>query len=274
MVAGKEFLSQNPQSQIKNSSIFPPDSAIWRITREQILLLGGPAAAILQIAHPEVAHGVSAHSDFRRDALGRLHRTLEAVYTITFSPRSEVEALAAHIHAIHAKVRGTRPEAYSAFSPGAQMWVLATLIQMSVDIFERFVAPLTQADREAFFADMRIFGRYFGLSTEYGPQDWQSFTAYYDEMLNGDVLASLPVCRELAQHIAFPKKPVILQPLGPISGFLTEEFLPSPVREKLGFQRTGGTRFCASLLDQIAPRILPLLPAPVRFARQYRQAVA
>lgn len=271
-MTGEEFLPQNLKSQIKNSSIFPPDSAIWRITREQILLLGGPAAAILQIAHPEVAHGVSAHSDFRRDALGRLHRTLEAVYTITFSPRSEVEALAAHIHAIHAKVRGTKPAPYSAFSPGAQMWVLATLIQMSVDIFERFVSPLSSADREAFFLDMRIFGRYFGLPTDYGPQDWSSFTAYYEEMLQGDVLASLPVCRELARHIAFPKKPVILQPLGPISGFLTEEFLPSPIREKLGFERTGGTRFCAVLLDEIAPHVLDLLPAPIRFARQYRHA--
>src|SRR5690606_37813674 len=55
--------------------------AMWRITREQVLLLGGPSAAILQIAHPTVALGVAHHSDFRADTLGRLRRTLDAIYT-------------------------------------------------------------------------------------------------------------------------------------------------------------------------------------------------
>ena len=38
---------------------------MWRINREAVLLGAGPAALLLQIAHPLVAEGVAAHSDFR-----------------------------------------------------------------------------------------------------------------------------------------------------------------------------------------------------------------
>ncbi len=64
---------------------------------------------------------------------------------------------------------------YSAFSLDAQMWVLATLIQLGTQSFERFVGPLTQADRESHYHDMRIFGTFFGLPVDYGPQTWGNF---------------------------------------------------------------------------------------------------
>ena len=70
---------------------FGPDSMMWRINRERIALLAGPAAAVLQVAHPQVAMGVAAHSKFRTDSIGRLNRTLEAVYSVAFGTSEEVE---------------------------------------------------------------------------------------------------------------------------------------------------------------------------------------
>jgi uncharacterized protein (DUF2236 family) len=70
---------------------FGPDSMMWRINREQVVLLAGPAAAVLQVAHPQVAMGVAAHSKFRTDSIGRLNRTLEAVYFVAFGTSEEVE---------------------------------------------------------------------------------------------------------------------------------------------------------------------------------------
>ncbi len=257
---------------MQNASIFPSNSAIWRITREHVLLLGGPAAAILQIAHPQVALGVAAHSDFRNDSLGRLRRTLDAVYTITFAPRSEVEAMAARVRSRHARVQGDTPQRYSAFSPDAQMWVVATLVQLSVEMFERFVMPLEDSEREAFYQDMRIFGIPFGLPASYGPQNWDEFTKYYADMLEGDVLGSLPISAELAHHIAYPGKPALLRMLWPLSGSAAREFLPSPLREKLGLPRTVTSRLSAAMMDAVLPGLIPLLPASLRFARKYRLA--
>ena len=125
-----------------SEGVFPSDAQIRRLSRENALLLGGPAAAILQVAHPEIAAGVAAHSNFRADALGRLRRTLDAVYTITFATRDEAEAVRRRVAAVHAKVRGSQPVSYDAFSPAAQMWVLATLIGSAMGSRREATAPI------------------------------------------------------------------------------------------------------------------------------------
>jgi uncharacterized protein (DUF2236 family) len=220
-----------------------------------------------------VALGVANHSDFRADTLGRLHRTLEAVYTITFCPRAEVEAMSARVRAAHLRVRGESPQPYSAFALDAQMWVLATLIQLGIQMFERFVGPLDAMDREEFLRDMRDFGTWFGLPVEYGPQGWAAFSAYYDAMITGDLLASLPLSTELAHHIVYPRRPFTLRPLWPLASFAAREFLPSPVREKLDLPRTTFSRLVAASLDATLPRLIPGLPSRLRFAPQYLRAI-
>ncbi|HRJ70757.1 MAG TPA: oxygenase MpaB family protein [Terrimicrobiaceae bacterium] len=261
-----------PDALSQKQSIFPPDSAIWRFSREHVLVLGGPAAAILQIAHPEVALGVARHSDFRNDSLSRLIRTLHAVYTITFAPREEVEAIAAHVRRSHAKVQGEVPQRYSAFSLDAQMWVLATLVQLGMESYERFIGPVTRADRESHYRDMRIFGTYFGLPEDFGPQDWRSFSTYYEAMIHGPLLASLPVSAELAHHVAYPRRPSALRALWPVSGAMAREFLPSPVREKLGLPRTAESRLVLASATALIRAVLPALPDRIRFAAQYLRA--
>lgn len=262
-----------PDALSQNRSIFPPDSAIWRFSREHVLVLGGPAAAILQIAHPDVALGVARHSDFQNDSLSRLRRTLDAVYTITFAPRAEVEAIAAQVRRSHAKVQGDSPQRYSAFSLDAQMWVLATLVQLGMESYERFIGPVSVADREAHYRNMRVFGTYFGLPEDFGPQDWRSFAAYYDAMIHGPLLASLPVSAELAHHVAYPRKPIALRALWPVSGAMAREFLPSPVREKLGLPRTAESRLVLASSTALIRAILPALPDRIRFTAQYLRAI-
>jgi len=120
-----------------SDGFFPPESAMWRLNREHFVLLGGSAAAILQAVHPMVAMGVAAHSEFRDDALGRLRRTLEAVYAIAFGTKENVEQVMRTVRAAHAKVNGDTPQKYSAMDPDAQMWVLATLIMTTVEMHRR-----------------------------------------------------------------------------------------------------------------------------------------
>ena len=47
-------------------------------------MICGPAAAILQIAHPRIEQGVHNHTNFRTDIMGRLRRTLESTNRIVF----------------------------------------------------------------------------------------------------------------------------------------------------------------------------------------------
>jgi uncharacterized protein (DUF2236 family) len=257
----------------RDEFLFPPDSQIWRLSRERALLLGGPAAAILQVAHPEVAAGVAAHSAFRADPLGRLRRTLDAVYTITFATQAEAEAMSRRVAAIHSQVRGTHPVAYDAFSPAAQMWVLATLIGVGTWVFERVVGPMSDVEREAHYRDMRVFGQSFGLDPDYGPQSSAEFSEYYQAMLEGPLLASIPLCREVAWAVAVPEQPIWMRAATwPLAGVIGET-LPSPVRERLGFHSTAASRVGLAAATVAVRGALPLLPGRFRFAAQYRQAM-
>jgi hypothetical protein len=67
---------------------FTDDSAIRRIGRESVLMLGGARALLMQAAHPLVAAGIVDHSRYREDPWRRLARTMAALYTIVFGTRA------------------------------------------------------------------------------------------------------------------------------------------------------------------------------------------
>ena len=54
---------------------YGPGSVAWKVGRETAVLLGGSRAVLMQLAHPLVAMGVSAHSSYMSDPFGRAMRT-------------------------------------------------------------------------------------------------------------------------------------------------------------------------------------------------------
>jgi len=122
-----------------------PGSISWRVNREAALLLGGGRALLMQVAHPLVAAGVAEHSDFQRDPLARLNRTMELSLALTFGSREEVRAAARQINRTHERVSGI---GYQALDPELLLWVHATLIDSALLSYRTFVGPLTTAEAE------------------------------------------------------------------------------------------------------------------------------
>lgn len=249
--------------------VFAPDSLIRRVSRENAILLGGPAAAILQVAHPVIGAGVARHSRFREDTLGRLHRTLAAVYTVAFGTREEADRLREHVAAVHRPVRGTEPVTYDAADPEAQMWVLGTLIAVGTEIYEALIAPLTEEEREFHYQDMRVFGEYFGLPRSYGPGDRVEFDRYYAEMLADERLGSLEESAEVARAIVAPGKPLWLAVAGWPTRQMVMETIPAPVRERLGFRSTVGGKAVVRAAEGVLRGLIPALPGRVRYCGAY-----
>src|SRR4030081_2124382 len=104
--------------------LFEEDSITRRVNRENILLLGGGRALLMQIAHPKVAAGVDEHSDFRSHPIRRLRRTIRMTMAIVFGDRETALTAARAVNQVHAKVRGT---GYRALDPDLLLWVHATL---------------------------------------------------------------------------------------------------------------------------------------------------
>ena len=74
-----------------SEGLFGPESLTWRINRENVLVLGGGCALMLQVAHPLVAAGVAQHSNYRKDPWGRLFRTLDRTTAIVFGDEDDAE---------------------------------------------------------------------------------------------------------------------------------------------------------------------------------------
>ena len=248
---------------------FGPDSMMWRINRERIVLLAGPAAAVLQVAHPQVAMGVAAHSKFRTDSIGRLHRTLEAVYSVAFGTREEVECVRDGVARAHRPVQG---EGYSAFDQDAQLWVLATLIMGSVNMYQRFVGKLTVPELDRFLEENARFGEVFGLDPGMLPKSWGGFQSYYEEMLSGSLLGSHPLSAEVANAVIKPEAPWFMRALSPALRAMAIEYLPPILRERLqlGCGSVAGTLWF--ILDSSLRFIIRMTPAPLRYAPQYLRA--
>lgn len=262
--------------EFSDKGLFGPDSVMWKLNREQAILLGGPAAAVLQIAHPKVARGVADHSDFRHDSYGRFKRTLSAIRTITFGSRDEVLKMAHGVQRMHKRVQAG-PHApggpYSAFDPDLQLWVLATLIQGAVSNYELFIGPLTPEEKQAYLEDMKLWGEFFGLPRTHGPNTWAAFQDYFNTMLHGPLLGSEPVCAEVAQRVVHLERPHLFRLATSPLRFLVTERIPQPLLERLGLSSSSWTRAGWSAAQTLVPALYPHLPKRWRFPIEYHRAL-
>jgi uncharacterized protein (DUF2236 family) len=259
--------------------VFAPDSAMWKIVRHRSILLTGPAAAVLQIAHPRVGLGVMEHSRFADSPLGRLERTLIAVNTIAFGTHAEATEAARRVGRRHKTVSGDAaahsvpgPARYSVDELDLLMWVVATLVWSAVGGYERVVGRLRDDEKESFYRDMRVFGTFFDLPREYGPQSYREYLSYFDSVIADPLIGSHEVSRRVAWAVARPRTPLWFRLLGGPIRFMFSEIIPQPVRDRLGFRSTAFSRFACraatvslSLFERVAPDFL-------RFDPYYRRA--
>lgn len=267
---------------IPEEGLFGPGSMMWRINRERSVLLGGGTATVLQVAHPAIALGVAQHSDFRRDMMGRLARTLAGVYDIGFGRRPQVEAAAARVAQAHHRVRGDATPLgikglrarYHAFDSDLQLWVLATLVMTGIDCHEAYIEPLETEQKETYLREMRLWCTFFGLPLDYGPQTWCDFRSYYAGMITGELLGSHPVCAEMARAVVYPVYPWWLRKAAWPFQFLVTEAIPSPLRERLGLASAPWKQKAWHVSRCWLPKAVELTPDFARFCGPYRARVA
>src|SRR5436309_15799516 len=83
---------------------YGPGSATWKIASETVITLGGTRAVLMQIAHPLVAMGVSEHSSYMTDPLGRTEHTFVLAQMLTFSSAPSARDAARTINRTHTHV--------------------------------------------------------------------------------------------------------------------------------------------------------------------------
>lgn len=86
--------------------LFGPGSAVWQVHGTVATLVGGIRALLLQATHPAALTGVSQHSRYESDPLGRLAGTSRWLTITTFGSHEAIAKEAARVNAMHGHVKG------------------------------------------------------------------------------------------------------------------------------------------------------------------------
>jgi len=261
--------------------IFGPASMTWRIDREAAIFLGAGRALLLQLAHPWVAAAVAEHSRTFADPIGRFHRTFDVVFAMVFGSLEKALAVARHLHQRHARVVGVLPEAIGPFNTGsfycanevtALRWVHATLVETALISHDLILPPLSIEERERYWAESRLFGALFGLTSADLPADWASFVAYNEAMVQSDTLSVSTAAREVAGQIFAGGRPWLRPPRWYQA--LSAQLLPERLRTGFGFASDEHERRAADRALASIRRVHPKLPSRLRYVGPYQEAQA
>jgi uncharacterized protein (DUF2236 family) len=253
--------------------LFGPGTVTWRVSREGVLLAGGGAALILQGAHPLVAAGVADHSNYREDPWGRLFRTLDLTTRVVFGDTRTAEEAAHRIRAGHDRVRGVTAESGGRYPKGTSyhandaellLWVHATLVRTALDVYQRYVGPLTIAGQRLYYDEQKELAELFGVPRDRLPDTFAAFNRCFDEMLESDRIAMTAALREVVEATLGPKLPFIARPLVDALNPTTVGLLPERLRGELSLPWSPTGERLEEASRAILRRILPALPILLR----------
>jgi uncharacterized protein (DUF2236 family) len=258
---------------MSDAGLFGPDTITWRVNREAVLLLGGGAAIILQLAHPLVAAGVSQHSNYREEPWARLYRTLDMTTKIMFGPTRLAEDTARKLRHVHGLIKGTTTESagrfpagtpYDSRTPELRMWVHATLVHVSLAVYTRYVSPLTIDEQQRYYEEQKLLGEKFGIAREHQPETFADFNRYFNDMLESDETAVTDALRDVVDATLNPPLPKVARPLVEALNLATVGLLPHALRDELGLPWSANRQRLLGASRVVLQRALPVLPRLLR----------
>jgi uncharacterized protein (DUF2236 family) len=261
--------------------IFGPQSAIWRIDREAAIFLGAGRALLLQLAHPWVAAAIEQHSQTFTDPIGRFHRTFGIIFNMVFGRLDDSLAVARQLHRRHATITGTLSSAAGPFPAGsvyfanslpALRWVWATLVDTALLAYRLTLPSPSEHLRDGYYADSRLFAALFGIPQVHLPPNWQSFSAYFEDMMRSDILTVTAAARSIGHRLLAGSD--LCLPLPQSYKTLTAGLLPAALRDGFGLQYGKNERRSTERLIRCVQRAYPLLPGRIRYVGPYYEARA
>ncbi len=244
---------------IGEASLVAPTSPQWRVFKNPVAIaIGGVAAVLLEFADARIRSGVWDHSTYKVDPIGRSKRTGIAAMAGVFGPASAARRIIGGVNRMHRKVVGETPkgEAYRALDPELLDWVSATAAYGFLEAYHRFVSPLTEAQRRAYYRDGEPVVRLYGVENPLTSD--ADFFAMLDRLLPR--FEAHPINREFLDIIQSGKAaPAVPKFLHRALARAAVSLLPDAVRQRLElgseFDLTAADRLTLSLAGKLADRV-------------------
>ncbi len=160
-----------------------PGSVHWRVYKNPFALaVGGVAAVLLEFADARIRAGVWDHSTFKVDPIGRSKRTGVAAMVGVYGPQSAARRVIQGVTNMHSRVTGTTPsgEAYKALDVELLDWVSATAGYGFLNAYDRFVSPLTEAEKTRFYGEAGPIAQLYGV--QYSPKSTADFLLMMEKL--------------------------------------------------------------------------------------------
>lgn len=164
-------------------AFLPPTSMAWRVYKNPIALgIGGVAAVLLEFADARIRSGVWDHSTYKADPIGRSKRTGVAAMVGVYGPQGAARRVIQGVTNMHARVNGKTPsgEAYRALDPELLDWVAATAGYGFLNAYDRFVSPLTEAEKTRFYSEASAIPALYGV--RHSPNSTADFMAMMEKL--------------------------------------------------------------------------------------------
>jgi uncharacterized protein (DUF2236 family) len=242
-----------------------PSSVSWRVFKNPVALgIGGVAAVLLEFADARIRTGVWEHSIYKIDPIGRSRRTGMAAMVGVYGPQAAARRVIQGVTNMHARVAGETPkgEHYRALEPELLDWVSATAGYGFLNAYDRFVAPLSAAEKLRFYAEGEPVARLYGVETKIGSD--ADFMAMCDRLLPR--FEPHPIVGEFLAIIESGKgAPGLPRALHRALARASVSLLPASVRARLDlgakWDLSGPERTMLKVAGALADRI-PIAAAP------------
>ena len=241
--------------------LYADDSITRRVNRENVLLLGGGRALLMQLAHPKVAAGVDDHSDFQTTPVRRLRRTIRMTMAIVFGDRETALAAARAVNQAHSRVRGA---GYRALDPDLLLWVHGTLVDSALVTYGTFVKALSADEHEAFYQESKLLGGLLGIPQDAFPATYGDFSRYMSEIVARGEVRVGSLANDLARLVLRPRLRLLPGPAMIPFEIVTAGLLPPALRDQYGLQWSTRQEKTYRLMVIAIPRLVAVTPPVLR----------
>ena len=233
-------------------------------------LASGPANVIMQLAWPEVGWGVREirvdTGNVYKRPFKRARTTFQYLAVATIGTDEDKRLYREAVDRVHKLVHST-PQSrvkYSAMDPKLQMWVAACLYIGFEDVFEWLHGPMTEADRDAFYASAPTLG----TTLQVRPEQWPATRAEFDDYWR-DGLTRIRFDGPVAEHlVGITELKMLPQPanllFGRVSKWMTTGFLHREFRDELGLPWNPRDQRWFEKFLAVTARLNGMLPESVR----------
>jgi uncharacterized protein (DUF2236 family) len=121
---------------------------------------------------------------------------------------------------------------YDANDPELKLWVLATITDSTLLVYDSFVSRLTDDDCESYYADNLRVAELFGIPSSITPQNYKDFRVYFDRMMAGEAIHVSDEARDIADAL-FARTPSGLLLFA--GSALSLGLLPERLHDEFGF---------------------------------------